>query len=95
MVSLAGWGCAVVQAPVSGDMDLARVSATPGALANLGGADISYIATSDGWMSYQMSYQLVTRLDIKGPFDLKGAKLGISRIGSSSEFATRLLLKKS
>ena len=91
MVSLAGWGCAVVQAPVSGDMDLARVSATPGALANLGGADISYIATSDGWMSYQ----LVTRLDIKGPFDLKGAKLGISRIGSSSEFATRLLLKKS
>lgn len=36
----------------------------------------------------------MTRPHIKGPSDLKGAKLGISRIGSSSEFATRLLLKK-
>lgn len=41
-----------------------------------------------------MSYQLVTRPHIKGLSDLKGAKLGISCFGSSSEFATRLLLKK-
>jgi NitT/TauT family transport system substrate-binding protein len=42
----------------------------------------------------KMGYQLVTRQDVKKPTDLKGKRLGISRFGSSSDFSTKVLLKK-
>jgi ABC-type nitrate/sulfonate/bicarbonate transport system substrate-binding protein len=42
----------------------------------------------------KMGYQLVTRQDIKKAGDLKGKRFGISRFGSSSDFSTKVLLKK-
>jgi NitT/TauT family transport system substrate-binding protein len=41
-----------------------------------------------------MGYQLVTRQEVKKPADLKGKRLGISRFGSSSDFSTKVLLRK-
>ncbi len=42
----------------------------------------------------KMGYQLVTRQDVQKPADLKGKRLGISRFGSSSDFSTKVLLRK-
>lgn len=84
-------GSTNVQALVSGDIDLAQLTAPPGILADFRGADIVYIAMTDD----RMEYQLVTQSRIEKPSDLrKGVKLGISRFGSSSDFSLRLLLKK-
>src|SRR5882724_13143661 len=83
-------GSTVVQAMVSGDIDLGQLTGAPGVTANLRGADIVYVAMSDD----RMGYQLVTRRDVKTASDLKGKRIGISRFGSSSEFGARLLLKK-
>jgi NitT/TauT family transport system substrate-binding protein len=83
-------GSTNVQALVSGSVDLAQLTAPPGVAANLEGSDIVYIAGIDD----RMAYQLVTRPEIKSPAQLRGAKLGISRFGSSSDFGTRLLVKK-
>src|SRR4030095_16732897 len=75
-------GSTVIQAMVSGDIDLGQLTGAPGVTANLRGADIVYIAMSDD----RMGYQLVTRRDVKNAADLKGKRIGISRFGSSSEF---------
>src|ERR1044071_33151 len=83
-------GSTVVQAMVSGDIDLGQLTGAPGATANLRGADIVYIAMTDD----RMGYQLATRRDVKTPSDLKGKRLGISRFGSSADFGTRVLLKR-
>ncbi|HEY7000081.1 MAG TPA: ABC transporter substrate-binding protein, partial [Candidatus Binatia bacterium] len=68
-------GSTVVQAMVSGDVDLGQLTGAPGVAANLRGADIVYIAMTDD----RMGYQLATRKDIKSPAELKGKRLGISR----------------
>jgi NitT/TauT family transport system substrate-binding protein len=83
-------GSVSIQALVSGDIDLAQLTGPPGVIANLKGADVVYIAMTDD----KMGYQLVTRQDVKKPNDLKGKRLGISRFGSSSDFSTKVLLKK-
>jgi NitT/TauT family transport system substrate-binding protein len=83
-------GSVSIQALVSGDIDLAQLTGPPGVIANMKGADIVYIAMTDD----KMGYQLVTRQDVKKASDLKGKRLGISRFGSSSDFSTKVLLKK-
>jgi NitT/TauT family transport system substrate-binding protein len=83
-------GSVSIQALVSGDIDLAQLTGPPGVIANMKGADIVYIAMTDD----KMGYQLVTRQDVKKATDLKGKRLGISRFGSSSDFSTKVLLKK-
>jgi NitT/TauT family transport system substrate-binding protein len=83
-------GSTVVQAMVSGDVDLGQLTGAPGVAANLRGADILYIAMTDD----RMGYQLATRKDIKSPAELKGKRLGISRFASSADFGTRTLLKR-
>ena len=69
---------------------MAQLTGPPGVIANMKGADIVYIAMTDD----KMGYQLVTRQDVKKATDLKGKRLGISRFGSSSDFSTKVLLKK-
>ena len=83
-------GTTVVQTMISGEVDLGQLTGAPGVAANLRGADIQYIAMTDD----TMSYQLVTRRDIKSATELKGKRLGISRFASSSDFGTRMLLKR-
>ena len=83
-------GTTVVQTMISGEVDLGQLTGAPGVAANLRGADIQYIAMTDD----TMGYQLVTRRDIKSAAELKGKRLGISRFASSSDFGTRMLLKR-
>ena len=83
-------GSVSIQALVSGDIDLAQLTGPPGVIANMKGADVVYIAMTDD----KMGYQLVTRQDVQKPADLKGKRLGISRFGSSSDFSTKVLLRK-
>lgn len=83
-------GTTVVQTMVSGDVDLGQLTGAPGVAANLRGADILYIAMTDD----TMGYQLVTRRDVRTAAELKGKRLGISRFASSSDFGTRMLLKR-
>ena len=82
-------GSTVIQAMLSGDVDLGQLTGPPGVAANLRGADILYIAMTDD----KMGYQLVTRADIKNASDLKGKKFAISRFSSSSDFGLRTMLK--
>lgn len=83
-------GSTVIQAMVSGDIDVGQLTGAPGVAANLRGADIVYIAMSDD----KMGYQLVTRREFRNVNDLKGKRFGISRFASSSEFGLRTMLKK-
>jgi NitT/TauT family transport system substrate-binding protein len=83
-------GSTVVQAMVSGDIDLGQLTGAPGVAANLRGADILYVAMTDD----RMGYQLVTRGEFKNMAQLKGKRLGISRFGSSADFGVRVLLKR-
>src|SRR5947209_19495649 len=50
-------GSTVVQAMVSGDIDLGQLTGAPGVAPNLRGADIPYVRMTDD----RMGYQLVTR----------------------------------
>ncbi|HEY7322914.1 MAG TPA: ABC transporter substrate-binding protein [Candidatus Binatia bacterium] len=83
-------GSTVIQAMVSGDIDVGQLTGAPGVAANLRGADIVYIAMSDD----KMGYQLVTRREFKTVSELKGKRFGISRFASSSEFGLRTMLRK-
>ncbi|MBI4522839.1 MAG: ABC transporter substrate-binding protein [Deltaproteobacteria bacterium] len=57
--------------------------------ANLGGADLVMLA---GFLQ-TLPYSLIASTKIKRPEDLKGKTLGVSRFGSASDDAARLLLK--
>ncbi len=83
-------GSTVVQAMVSGDIDLGQLTGPPGVAANLRGADILYVAMTDD----KMGYQLATRPEIRSAADLKGKRFGISRFASSADFGLRTLLRR-
>ncbi|HKA34314.1 MAG TPA: ABC transporter substrate-binding protein [Candidatus Binatia bacterium] len=79
-----------LQALISGNLDLSQLTAAAGVAANLEGADIVYIAC----FVDKLTYQLVTRPEIKTTADLKGKKLGISRFGSAADFGLRVMLRR-
>jgi ABC-type nitrate/sulfonate/bicarbonate transport system substrate-binding protein len=83
-------GSTVIQAMVSGDIDLGQLTGPPGVTANLRGADILYVAMTDD----RMGYQLATRPEIRSAADLRGKRFGISRFASSSDFGLRTLLRR-
>ncbi len=56
-------GSTVIQAMVSGDIDLGQLTGPPGVAANLRGADILYVAMTDD----RMGYQLATRPRSEAP----------------------------
>lgn len=83
-------GSTVIQAMLSGEVDLGQLTGPPGVTANLRGADITYVAMTDD----RMGYQLVTRNDLKSTNDLKGKRFAISRFASSADFGLRTLLRR-
>jgi NitT/TauT family transport system substrate-binding protein len=74
---------------VSGDVQIANASGGGVASAVVAGSDLVLVAC------YQNSlpYELVVNESVKSPEDLKGKTIGISRIGSASDVAARVLLK--
>jgi len=78
-----------VSTVVSGDVQVANVSGGAVASAIVGGANLvmtaCYINT--------LPYELVVQETVKSPEDLRGKSIGISRLGSSSDVAARVLIK--
>ena len=78
-----------VSTVVSGDVQVANVSGGAVASAVVGGANLvmtaCYVNT--------LPYELVVQESVKSAEDLRGKSVGISRLGSSSDVAARVLIK--
>jgi len=83
-------GTQAMQALLSGDVKAAVAAGTAAASSRLQGAPIKLIA---GIANYYTS-AFFSAPDIRGPRDLGGKKVAVTRFGSSSHFATVILLKK-
>lgn len=79
-----------IGALLSGQVQLAQVGGSEALAAAVEGGDLRVLAT----LGPVYSFKLEVSSDIKTPADLKGKKVGISRIGSSSDTVTRLGLRK-
>jgi NitT/TauT family transport system substrate-binding protein len=79
-----------MSALISGNVNFAQLTGSPGAFAYLGGADVVYLAATID----MMSYQIIVKPEIRTASDLKGKRIGISRFGSSPDVAVRLALRK-
>jgi NitT/TauT family transport system substrate-binding protein len=83
-------GTTAMSALVSGNINFAQLTGSPGAYAYMGGADVVYLAaTMDS-----MSYQIVARPETRTVEDLRGKRIGISRFGASPDVAVRMALRK-
>lgn len=79
-----------IGALLSGEVKFAAMGGSETLAAAVGGADLSVLAAIAGVYAYKLEVSPA----IKSAQDLKGKKLGISRIGSSSDLGTRAALKK-
>lgn len=83
-------GSRTVQTLISGDVVAAQVAGPSVIQSNLQGSGVVMIA---GIMN-TMDYKLIVSRDITRPDQLKGKTVAVSRVGSSSDFATRYALEK-
>ena len=83
-------GSRMVQTLISGDVVAAQVAGAPVIQSNLQGSGVVIIA---GLLN-TMDYKFVVARDITRPDQLKGKTVAVSRVGSSSDFATRYTLEK-
>jgi NitT/TauT family transport system substrate-binding protein len=79
-----------LQALIAGDVAISFTAGGATVAANLQGADVVLLgATIDS-----LPFELWSIPSIKAPEQLKGTKLGVSRIGATTDFVARYLLKK-
>jgi NitT/TauT family transport system substrate-binding protein len=79
-----------LQALIAGDVAISFTAGGATVAANLQGADVVLLgATIDS-----LPFELWSVPSIKTPEQLKGTKLGVSRIGATTDFVARYLLKK-
>ena len=83
-------GTTAVMALVSGDVAISQNAGPEVANAYLGGSDPVLIAGG----TVTLDYWLMSRPDIKGPEQLKGGSVAISRFGSVSDFIARFALQR-
>jgi NitT/TauT family transport system substrate-binding protein len=83
-------GTLVIQALLAGDLDFALAGSSGLIAAGLRGADPVMIAGA----SNKFDFALMARPEIRTPADLRGKNVGISRFGSSSDFAARAALQR-
>ncbi len=81
----------VTQALIAGDVPIVIMSGTTAINSSLAGSDLVMVASTkkDPAQAY-----LVTSKEITEPSQLRGKKLGVSRLGASSDFLLRYLLKR-
>jgi NitT/TauT family transport system substrate-binding protein len=89
MVHVVG-GPKAVQVLTSGSAVLAQVSGIPTIQSRLQGSDVVFL----GGILNTLNYQFIVDKNIQKPDDLKGKAVAVSRVGSSSDFATRFALDK-
>jgi len=78
------------QALIAGDVQIAFTAAGAVVSANLAGSDVVLIGTTIDLLPFEVW----TVPTIKDPSQLKGTKMGVSRLGATSDFVGRYLLKK-
>jgi NitT/TauT family transport system substrate-binding protein len=83
-------GSRTVQTLISGDVAAAQVAGTSVIQSSLQGSGVVMI----GGFLNTMDYKLIVARDITRPDQLKGKTVAVSRVGSSSDFATRYALEK-
>jgi NitT/TauT family transport system substrate-binding protein len=83
-------GTRSVNALLSGDVAMAQMAGPSVIQSRLQGQDVVIIA---GFLN-TMDYQLMVHDSISRPDQLKGKSMAVSRVGSSSDFATRYALNK-
>ena len=82
-------GTTAVQALLAGEIHFGHLSPAPMMTAWAHGADFVWIGTT----THQMVFTLITDASITKPADLKGKRIGITRIGSASDLAVRNALE--
>jgi len=80
----------VVRVMLAGDSQIAVTGGAPVVSANLSGADFVFI----GGIVNVPAFYVMAVPEIKAIEDLKGATVGVTRFGSSSDFAMRSVLQK-
>jgi NitT/TauT family transport system substrate-binding protein len=83
-------GALAVNGLLANQVDLALFGAAQTVSAAAGGADLVMIAT----LVPTYPYELWAKKEIRTVSDLKGKKIGVSSLGSSSDIATRVALQK-
>lgn len=89
LVYIAG-GPPSTQALIAGDVQIAFTAAGAVVSANLAGSDVVFLGSSIP----TLPFELWAIPSIKEPSQLKATRLGVSRIGATSDFVARYLLKK-
>jgi len=79
------------QALIAGDVPIVIMSGATAVNANLSGQDLVIVGSTKSEPAQSF---LVTAKEITEPSQLRGKKLGVSRIGASSDFLLRYILKR-
>jgi NitT/TauT family transport system substrate-binding protein len=85
-----GGGSVVTQALLGGDVQFVRLGASAVIQSSLRGANLKMIANTIN----TLVFSLMSRPEIQAAKDLKGKKVGVTRLGGSTDFALELALKK-
>ncbi len=83
-------GSTAVQALLAGEIHFGHLSPAPMLTAWVQGADFVWIGTT----THQMVFTLLVDQSITKGAELKGKKIGITRLGSASELAVRMALEQ-
>ena len=82
-------GTTAAQALLAGEIQFAHISPAPMMAAWIQGADVALIGTT----VHQMVFTVITDSSIAKGADLRGKKIGVTRIGSASDLALRAALE--
>ncbi len=84
-----GGGSLLIQSMLSGDVPIAYGPSVPVINASLRGADLQLIGNTGN----SLVFSIMSRPEIKQPADLKGKKVGVTRLGGSTDWALDAALK--
>lgn len=86
-----GGSTRIIQAMVSGDVQIGQIGGSAVLFGKAAGVDVVYIAT----IINSMAAQIMSRPGIKQPADLRGAAVGVTRRGSNTDHWARFELSSS
>jgi ABC-type nitrate/sulfonate/bicarbonate transport system substrate-binding protein len=84
-----GGGSLLIQSMLSGDVPIAYGPSVPVINASLRGADLQLIGNTGN----SLVFSIMSRPEIKQPADLNGKKVGVTRLGGSTDWALDAALK--
>jgi ABC-type nitrate/sulfonate/bicarbonate transport system substrate-binding protein len=85
-----GGGTLLIQSMLGGEVQFAYGPSVPVVNSALRGSDLVFIANTGD----TLIFSIMTKPEIKDPADLKGSKIGVTRIGGSADVALGYALKR-